>query len=365
MPAGGMADGAPVAPSANEPVTPPQQPQAFMPPMGMGQVDPNQATTKPRQMPGDGDGGGGFPGDEEDEDVEGEAPEEEPDSGGGPKPPPGVQAKRQHAAAVLGMMRTARKENPGLDQRQAYDLAKAALNAYPITKQAEGWDGINFGKRDSAPDGPMARALQNLNLDDISGLAGGARRLLKGKGRPGTPPATPPSSYKVAPPAPAPAAPASAPTSYKVAPPHTPIPTSYKVAPVGSPTPPPGKRPAPVPAAGPPSSPVDKAFAGAGDLFSSVVDKNKARKAEDAKAHATGPEAVRDLALKRQEEMRARHKGTPPVVDPGARLDPPHRKPEGQPDGWQETKWRKHKTYQHGDQYLQFEEFLKTQRLDA
>lgn len=70
-------------------------------------------------------------------------------------------AKRAHARAVLTLMKTARLENPDLPQRDAYHLAAATLDAYPITVQAGGWDAVNFGNRGPVKDGPMVQMLKN------------------------------------------------------------------------------------------------------------------------------------------------------------------------------------------------------------
>jgi hypothetical protein len=169
MPDGGMADGAPVAPSADAPVTPPQVPSPYAVPPGMGQVDPNQATTKPRQMPGDGGGGndnGGPPGVDEDQSM---PPSQDADQGAPAGPPPGnstTQAVRNHAAAVLAMMRLARRENPALTQGQAYGLAKSALKIYPINVTGVGERGLDFGNRPNVPDGPFTKTWKNWTPSD-------------------------------------------------------------------------------------------------------------------------------------------------------------------------------------------------------
>lgn len=163
-----MAGGAPVAPSADEPPTPTGPSLPYAMPMGMGMTDPNQMTTKPRQMPGDGGSGEGGPPGEEGPPDEESSPTDPPIEQGNQSPPPpsggGVQAKRLHAASILAMMRTARRENPDLGQRDAYNLAKAALVAYPIVVTAEGqsWDGLDFGNREPVADGPIAKAMQEL-----------------------------------------------------------------------------------------------------------------------------------------------------------------------------------------------------------
>jgi hypothetical protein len=168
MPSGGMADGAPVTPRADAPITPPQVPAPFIPPMGMGQTDPNQVTTKPRQMPGDGGGNdnGGPPGVDEDQSMDPAMNGAEGGPGSpastAPNQPQAVQAIRLHAATVLKMMRTVRTENPELTQRQAYDLAREAIKRYPITVAADlGMDGINFGDRAPVGDGPITKKIKN------------------------------------------------------------------------------------------------------------------------------------------------------------------------------------------------------------
>jgi hypothetical protein len=58
------------------------------------------------------------------------------------------------------MMKTARSENPDLSQRDAYELASAALERYPMVVQANEWQGINFGYEGPRQNGPLTNLLK-------------------------------------------------------------------------------------------------------------------------------------------------------------------------------------------------------------
>jgi hypothetical protein len=142
-------------------------------------VDPNQSTTKPRQMPSGSDSGGGIGNNLNSNDAGGLAEDQQMDPAmngadmGAQAPgaaPPGPPSNEQMKAArrisaVLAMMRTARLENPALTQPQAYDLAKEALKRFPFDQplvvEGVGENALNFGNRGRVQDGPLMKAVVN------------------------------------------------------------------------------------------------------------------------------------------------------------------------------------------------------------
>lgn len=147
----------------------PQTPVMVSPSGQVGRpVDPNQVSTKPRQMPGGSGGGQGFdpaangsdggPGSPLSPDPDGDSDSDsgdDSDSDSG-KPPTVASLARLKGVskAVTAIMRTVRAENPGIPLGQAHAIAVRTLEAYPMIVQAD-WHGIDFGHRPGVPDGPI------------------------------------------------------------------------------------------------------------------------------------------------------------------------------------------------------------------
>ena len=123
--------------------------------MGPGPVPTNQATTKPRQMPGGSGGGEGFdPMSNGTDTATDDDTAPTGDDGGEPK-----QASRHGAYVLSDIMTEIMATNPALGAQGAFHLAKRVLDEYPLTKQAEGWNPLEFGHRGKVPDGPITRSL--------------------------------------------------------------------------------------------------------------------------------------------------------------------------------------------------------------
>lgn len=156
-----MPDG-PMNPGIRPPaaITPPQQPQPFEQFAGPGPVPTNQTTTKPRQMPG-----GGQPGLGEDTTMDPESNGSDVGDGQPPADPPApVQAVKHSAYVMADIMGDITEANPGIEERTAYLLAKRVLDEFPMTKQADTWNPLNFGNRGQVPDGPITHMVKNMTV---------------------------------------------------------------------------------------------------------------------------------------------------------------------------------------------------------
>jgi len=159
----GSLGGADVAGSVTD-VNVPQTPVMVSPGGAPGAMaDPNQVTTKPRQEPGGSGGAAGVGSDFADPAI-GQSPDQGDDSGSddsGSDAPPSKEARRARAARILAMMTTAQSENPGLSKREAYVLAKEAMERFPVVVTAD-WNGLDFGKQGPAEDGPWTHFVKTL-----------------------------------------------------------------------------------------------------------------------------------------------------------------------------------------------------------
>lgn len=165
MPDGGMLSGAPLAGSVSD-TNAPQQPGGFSAPTGLG-TDPNQVSTKPRQMPGGGgqagpgpggEPGGGEPFDPKANGSEGGPNSTQPDD----NTPPSQKAT---SARIVAMMDAVQVDNPTVTRRAAYLLAKEAITTYPIVVTADdsGWNALSFGDRGQPGDGVLHRRIDDYN----------------------------------------------------------------------------------------------------------------------------------------------------------------------------------------------------------
>lgn len=133
MPSDGPLAGAQVPDAVTAPATNvPQTPVPFSAP-----TDPNQVTTKPRQMPSGGDH------QPVDETPKGPGAPDAPgggdsiDGGAGPgSPTPPLPDSKVTSAKIVAMMDKAQELDPGLSRREAYLLSKETLAQYPIIVQA-------------------------------------------------------------------------------------------------------------------------------------------------------------------------------------------------------------------------------------
>lgn len=169
-----MLSGAPQAGSVSDSNVP-QAPGAFLAPSGLG-ADPNQVTTKPRQLPGGSGGPGGQPGGGEPFDPTANGSEGGPNSslpndpgGAGGADAGGVDAQRATSAKIVAMMDAVQADNPEVDRRAAYLLAKAAINTYPMLVTAEGMNPLEFGHRGEIPDGPLHKKVLEYDSGPLKG----------------------------------------------------------------------------------------------------------------------------------------------------------------------------------------------------
>lgn len=152
MPQDGMAAGADIAGSVTDTNVP--QTPVMVSPMGMpgATVDPNQSTSKPRQMPGTGgdEGPAGLASDESADPAQ-DGPEGDAKAAGEGEPVNSpVTARRARARRITAMMATVMEENPGVRKRAAYEIAKKTADTY--LKEAD-WHGLDWGNRPNVPDG--------------------------------------------------------------------------------------------------------------------------------------------------------------------------------------------------------------------